>query len=165
MYINIVSANKSMCGELARIKRQVWETTYKGIYPDEKFDNFDITKQAKKFLKIINSQNTYMFVAILDNKIIGYTAIGKAPRRPNAENEEIVLLYVLKEFQGFGVGKALFNFGKDKLKTMCDNFIVYCNKYNKKALDFYLKMGCKIVEMDEDHDDKSLPQVKLIYNF
>jgi hypothetical protein len=34
-------ATEKDCNELARVKHNCWETTYRGIYSDEKIDNFD----------------------------------------------------------------------------------------------------------------------------
>lgn len=166
MLVDIIPASDKMCEELASVKRQVWETTYRGIYPNDKFDNFNIENEYKKFLHMINSNTVELFVAKLNNKIIGYMAIGKSTRRLNAENDEIVLLYILKEFQGLGIGKLLFNFAKEKLKVASPKqFVVYCNKYNDNAINFYTKMGCKICGIDADNEDRSLPQVKFLFKF
>jgi len=55
--ILITQANIEMCKELAEIKKQVWETTYRGIYPDFKFDNFNIDIETEKFKTMINNPN------------------------------------------------------------------------------------------------------------
>ena len=91
-------------------------------------------------------------------------AYGKNPRHPDADCDEIVLLSVLKEWQGQGIGKALFEFAKNRLKDM-DHFILYCNKYNLPAQAFYKRMGCKVLSVDDDNPDKSIPQIKFIYAF
>ena len=115
---------------------------------------------------MIHSTSIKLYVAKLDGEIVGYMAIGKTPRRPNLEREEIVLLYVLKNYQGFGIGKQFFNFAKDQLQQKNpDYFYVFCNKYNQPALSFYQRMGCKILNIDEDNQDKSIPQTKLIYYY
>ena len=164
--VDIIQANDDMCNELAKIKRQVWESTYRGIYPESKFNNFNIENETEKFLNMINNPDIQMFVAIIEDRIIGYMAIGKSPRRPNEEREEIVLLYVLKDYQGMGVGKQFFNIATEKLKKDSnDYFVVYCNKYNQKAQNFYKRMGCEILSIDEDNTDKSLPQIKFIYRY
>ena len=159
MDFSIVKATKDMCPELARVKFETWKTTYGYIYDESKFANFDFNLQAQKFENVINSKDYELFVAIHNNKIIGYMCIGKSPYRPNGK-PEIYLLYVLKEFQGFGVGRAFFNLGKETLKNKGEtDFFIFCNKYNKPAQKFYEKMGGKIFGIDEDNIDKSIPQV------
>jgi len=92
-----------------------------------------------------------------------FLTLGKSPRRQNSDETEIVLLYLLKEYQRLGIGKILFNFAKDIFKkSKLSHFVVYCNKYNKSAQNFYMKMGCEILSVDTDHVDKSLPQIKFI---
>ena len=126
MKLDIIPAHKDMCKELANIKKQVWQTTYKGIYPNEKVNDFNIDEQTKKFLDILTSSSIKLYVVKYNNRIIGYTAIGKSPRRQNADFYELVLLYVLKEFQGKGIGKSLFNFAKEKLRELNHNyFMIY----------------------------------------
>lgn len=164
--VKIVEACEDMCKELSIVKRQVWETTYRGIYPDKKLDNYSYAENEEKFKSYINSNNIELYVVMSENKIIGYTAVGKSPYSPGSNDIEIVLLYILKEFQGMGIGKKIFNFAKDKIKNKGKkSFVVCCNKYNLPAQDFYKNMGCKMVKVDEDNFDRSLPQVTFIYNF
>jgi len=42
-------ADLNDCLELAILKGQVWNTTYKGIYPDEKLSGYDV---AKNFMRL-----------------------------------------------------------------------------------------------------------------
>ncbi len=56
--------------EIAKVKQKCWETTYKGIYEDELIDNFDYEKTADTFKKIILDEDSDLYVAIVDEKII-----------------------------------------------------------------------------------------------
>ena len=163
--ISIIKASENMCAELAKIKRQVWETTYRGIYPDEKLDNYNFTDNESKFKSYIKSPIIDLYVAMIDNKIVGYTAVGKSDKRKTCQESEVVLLYILKQFQGMGIGKKLFDFAKNKLKKEGHKqFVVYCNKYNVNAQSFYKKMGGKVIHVDDDNENHSLPQIKFLYN-
>lgn len=163
--LKISIATEDMCDKLATIKKHIWETTYTGIYDDTKLKNYNHEKQAQKFKQCIDSKNIELYVAIIDEEIIGYVAIGISPHRPNG-NIELAMLNILKNFQGLGIGKALFDFAKEKIKHLNNTgFNVYCNKYNVPAQNFYKKMGCVIVAIDDDTQDKSIPQVKFEYRF
>jgi len=163
--INIIKAKEDMCKELSLLKRQVWETTYRGIYPDEKLDNYDYIKQEESFKSYINSKTLTLYVVMHDNKIIGYTAIGNSPHRPDSSQMEIVMLYILKEYQGLGIGKKVFNFAKELIKSKGkQSFLVYCNKYNLPAQAFYKKMGGTILKIDEDNPNRNLPQITFIFS-
>jgi len=164
MNFSIMKCKKAMCPELAKVKFETWKTTYHYIYDESKFLNFDFSLQEQRFKKLINSKDYELLVAIHNDRIIGYMCVGKSPHRPNGKSE-IYLLYVLKEFQGLGVGRAFFNLGKEIIKNKGETqFYVFCNKYNKPAQKFYEKMGGIVTQIDEDNIDKSIPQIGYLFH-
>ena len=149
------------CRSLATLKRRVWETTYRGIYPDEKLDKYDIDLNENKFKNMIKQKSQKLFVVLNESEIIGYMSCGKIMRAFDEHTHDIGLLYLAKEYQGKGIGLDLFQFAKMELKNQgVTEFIVSCNKYNLPAQHFYKKMGGKIIKIEEDNEDKSIPQVK-----
>ena len=149
------------CRSLATLKRVVWETTYRGIYPDEKLDKYDIDLNENKFKNMIKQKSQKLFVVLNGSEIIGYMSCGKIMRAFDKYTHDIGLLYLTKEYQGKGIGLDLFQFAKMELKNQgVTEFIVSCNKYNLPAQQFYKKMGGKIIKIEEDNEDKSIPQVK-----
>ena len=149
------------CRSLATLKRVVWETTYRGIYPDEKLDKYDIDLNENKFKNMIKQKSQKLFVVLNESEIIGYMSCGKIMRPFDEHTHDIGLLYLAKEYQGKGIGLDLFQFAKMELKNQgVTEFIVSCNKYNLSAQQFYKKMGGKIIKIEEDNEDKSIPQVK-----
>ena len=149
------------CRALALFKIKVWETTYRGIYPNEKLDQSDIEANEKKFEDMIKQRSQKLFVVLDKGEIIGYMSYGKILRAFDEHTHDIGLLYVAKEYQGQGIGKRLFQFAKQKLeKEGVTEFIVSCNKYNFPAQQFYKKMGGTIIKVEKDNEDKSIPQVK-----
>lgn len=162
--MNIRIATDDDCRDLSKLKRRVWETTYRGIYPDEKLDKYDIDLNENKFKDIIKQQSQKLFIVLNNSQIIGYMSYGKIMRAFNRYTHDIGLLYLLKEYQGKGIGSNLFQFAKNQLKNEgVIEFIVSCNKYNLSAQQFYEKMGGKIINVDEDNEDKSIPQVKFLF--
>lgn len=159
--MNIRIATNEDCRSLARLKRRVWETTYRGIYPDEKLDKYDIDLNENKFKDMIKQQSQKLIVVLNDSEIIGYMSYGKILRGFDEHTHDIGLLYLEKEYQGKGIGLDLFQFAKNELKNQgVTEFIVSCNKYNLSSQQFYKKMGGQIIKVDEDNEDKSIPQVK-----
>jgi len=154
------------CDELSKIKREVWETTYRGIYPDSKLDNYDYNAQTNKFKQIVNHEDVYLYVIVIKDKIVGYFDYGKPVFRPYKDYEqEIGLLYLLKEYQSQGIGKKVFFFASNKIKEKGYNkFFISCNKYNYNAQIFYEKMGGKVIEIDKDNNDGSIPQIRYHYD-
>lgn len=157
-------AKEEDCNELSKLKHDVWNETYRGIYDDNKIDNFDYEKNSKKFLNIINNFDIELYVVEDSERLVGYMDCG-IPIRPYKDyNQEIGLLYLLKEYQRKGIGKELFNIAFNRIKENGYNeFFICCNKYNINAQEFYKKMGGIIDETDEDNNDKSIPQIYYIY--
>ena len=158
-------ATKADCPILADVKLAAWETTYRDIYPDYKFDEYDRVKQTQKFEVFVDDPDNDLFVAEnQDGKIVGYMSCGK-PRYPYLDYEqEIGMLYLLTECRGQGLGTQFFEKAVQQIKAKGYNrFFVSCNKYNVPAQHFYLAMGGIIDHADPDNEDRSIPQVTFVY--
>lgn len=163
MYI-IRLAKEGDCDKLSVLKHQVWNETYRGIYSDEKIDNYDYKKNIDKFLGIVNNPNIELYVVEDNGVLVGYMDYGMPYRSYKDYEQEIGLLYLLKEYQNKGIGKELFNIAFNKIKENgYKEFFISCNKYNINAQYFYKRMGGIIDQIDEDNNDKSIPQVKFLY--
>ena len=101
--------------ELAHAIAIVWNTTYKGIVDDEFLTGLlDSEKQsAERLKKSVNEQPNY-YLLTLQDKIIGW--IYYTLDSDKYENSaEIHSLYILKEYQGNGYGKLLYNYAVDNI--------------------------------------------------
>lgn len=166
MEYKIRKTTKNDVEELSRLKQIMWMQTYRGIYSDDVIDNFDYEKHKNKFLKLIDNPDINFYVVESDNKLIGYMTYG-LPTRPFRDYEqEIGLLYLLKEYQRNGIGRELFNIAFNGIKEKgYKEFFISCNKYNVNAQAFYKKMGGEVIYIDEDNIDKSIPQMYFLYKF
>lgn len=145
--------------------KEIYENTFRGIYPDKYIDNFDIESHTEKFKIFVLSQDVELYVVTDSNNIIGYFEFGK-PYRPYGEyTQEIGLFYLKKECRRLGIGNKMFDFAKEQIKkTGVDKFFISCNKFNTNAQKFYEKMGGKSVHIDEDDANDGVPQVKYEYS-
>ena len=118
------------CYEIAKLKGEVWNTTYRGIYSDDTLDNYDVERNKRTFENIINNPKTSLYVATEAENIIGFISCGE-PYRPYLHyKQDIGLLYILKEYQKLGVGKKLFSIAKDIMRENGYNeFFVSVNKH------------------------------------
>ncbi|MCL2773238.1 MAG: GNAT family N-acetyltransferase [Oscillospiraceae bacterium] len=157
-------AAKEDCYEIAKLKGEVWNTTYRGIYSDKAIDNYDVEKNRQTFEKIIENPKISLYVAEDAGKIVGFISCGE-PYRPFLQyKQDIGLFYILKEYQRIGIGKKLFSIAKaDIINNGYNEFFVSVNKYNKNAIDFYIAMGGSIIHIDEDKEDKKDAQIKIHY--
>lgn len=143
-------AEMSDCFSIATLKGIVWNTTYKGIYSDESLANYDVLKNQKIFEQIVNNPEIEVYVAINIDQIVGFMTCGK-PYKPFADfQQEIGMLYILKEYQRQGIGKTFFNIArKQAVQNGYSKFCVAVNKKNYEAQKFYIKMGGNVIDTDE----------------
>ena len=157
--------NKNDIKNLAILKQKVWSETYRGIYSDDIIDNFDYKKAEETFLNIINHERISLYVVESNDELVGYMDVGVPVRTFNDYEQEIGLLYLIKDFQRKGIGKELFYLGCSEIKNNgYKKFFISCNKYNINARKFYEKMGGKLISEDEDNDNRRIVQVKYHYD-
>ena len=91
-----------------------WKETYRGIFPDEILDSLDFHKgiesRRKQLEDEIRERKEITYVAENDRKeIVGFTNVGSADDPLNCTTKaEIRTIYLLKKYQGMGLGKKLF---------------------------------------------------------
>ena len=135
------------CLAIATLKGIVWNTTYKGIYPDNSLANYDIPKNQRIFEQIVHNPDIELYVATDNAKIVGFMTCGK-PYKPYRDfGQEIGLLYILQDYQRRGIGREFFRIARRQMLTGgYHKFIVSVNKLNQPAIDFYHAMSGRIIE-------------------
>ena len=151
----IVKANRDDCKILSRVKRDVWLTTYRGIYEDDKLDNYDYLYHENKFISKLEE----LYVIKDNSEIVGYFSFG-IPRYKYKDYKYCInSLYILNNYQGKGIGKRVFAFINDYCsENNIEGYFTNCNKYNTKALGFYLKMGGVITNLEDKDKSKEAHQ-------
>lgn len=144
-----IKAKPNEAKELSKLRKKVWASTYRGIYPDEIIDNFDYAfHNEKDYFRITSDEYEVFFICEGDEKF-GYLILQK--KRPMLY---IQSLYLIEEFQGKGIGKKAFEVIREFCrKNGYQKFYLGCHPQNKNALGFYSKMGGIITERDEGHEN------------
>ncbi len=115
--------------------------------------NLDIDKAKEIFEKISSNSNHFIYVAILDGRVVGSTSMLIEPKFIHnggnvAHIEDVV---VSKDYQGKGIGEMLMRTLLDLAKdNNCYKTILDCTDEVKP---FYEKIGFKIISngMRYDH--------------
>jgi ribosomal protein S18 acetylase RimI-like enzyme len=115
---------------------QSWIETYTGLFPDEVMARLSLEKNIQ--LAKDYPENTY--VAIVDNKIIGFSCYLESRDDDLEDTGEIVAIYILKEYQGLGIGKQLMEVCYKELSkySKLSLWVLGCNK---KSIGFYERQG------------------------
>ena len=134
------------CYDIAVLKSKVWNTTYQGIYSQEKLTGYDVEKNTRVFESIVTNPEITLYVATDGEKIVGFMTCGK-PYKPFREyGQEIGLLYILKEYQRQGIGKKFFGIARKLVAERgYQDFFLAVNKKNYEAQKFYLTMGGEVL--------------------
>lgn len=120
-------------------------------YDSQNFDKninykWSLSKEHEKcYKKDITNKNSAVFLALIEEKIIGYILCKIIDAEIYAKNKKIAFLedmFVMKKYRGSGIGTMLIKeFIKwEKSKDMKRATVTVSIK-NKKAIDFYRKAG------------------------
>lgn len=139
---------------IIELRRQIWATTYRGIYPDSMIDDFDYAWHKEKELQRIKNPAYAVYFITVDHRNIGYLSIHKA------ETVRLLSLYIVKEHQRQGIGRKAFDFVAEHCRSNnTDSFICSCVPENWNARYFYEKMGGRIVREDLDNEENWMNSV------
>ncbi|USK45808.1 GNAT family N-acetyltransferase [Cytobacillus oceanisediminis] len=147
--MNIRKAVLNDAKGIAKVHVDSWRTTYKNIIPDEFLNN--LSYQRREELWINNIPKGNVFVAENDKgEIVGFSSGGIERSGKYKEYQgELSSIYILKEFQGQGIGKALTNPVIRELEKLgINSMLVFVLEENDSRL-FYEKIGGKIIDTVE----------------
>src|SRR5580704_5929661 len=108
----IREANIEDAASLATINIASWQSTYRGLIADEtlgsmKFEGY--LKKWERILSLIATKENFCYIAENEKgDIIGYANGGKNSHEKLPFDAELYAIYLLKEYQGQGIGKKLF---------------------------------------------------------
>ena len=144
----IRESKKSDSYDIMHVVTLAWNETYKGIVPDAFLNELKQNEMERaqnhynEFDKDINKE----LVLEVDNKIVGFVRYGKSEDKNFTNCGEIIALYILKKYHGYGYGKELVKEAKSRLKNMGFNsMIIACLKGNPSN-EFYKHIGGKYVK-------------------
>lgn len=148
MEIEFVFVKPEEARFLSEMRRKVWLTTYRGIYPDKLLDEFDYEFHNNKNLRMINSEEFSVYFITADGEKAGYLILQY--RNPLY----VQSLYLLSDFRGKEIGRKTFEFIRENCRKIgIKKFYLGCHPENKNALGFYEKMGGIITEKDIGHEN------------
>lgn len=148
-YITIRKAELRDTKEMAKVHVESWRTTYANIVPDEYLKN--LTYESREQIWINSIPNGGVYIAENDEgKIIGFASGGKERSgKYSGFDGEIYAIYILKESQGLGIGKALVKAIIDEIKGMgLISMLVLVLKDNNSHL-FYEALGGEEIDTIE----------------
>ena len=135
-------ANPEDASQLARINIASWRTTYRGLIADEILDGMTFAKYLEKWEQTLASQangDTFCFAAENGSgEVIGYSVCGKNRHEKLPFDAELFAIYLLKEYQGQGIGKNLFLTSVEEFRQRnISSFLLFVLSSNTASRKFY----------------------------
>jgi GNAT superfamily N-acetyltransferase len=129
---------------IAKVHVACWKTTYVGIVPQPALDKLSVSKRIVKWREILISPNDKQqtFVALNTNaEIVGFVNVGISREPTFPYSGELTSIYLLKERQGCGIGRSLFEVGVRWLQeNKYESMFLWVLRENP-TLGFYKHMG------------------------
>lgn len=145
MNLSIRVATTADAALIADISRQTFYDTFAPDNTKENMEKFLAEQFTRDALMMEVGLREHSFLLVYaDDKVAGYVKLreGKTPPSMAGPTLEIARIYVLKEFIGSGVGKALMQASIDQ--AIAKNKKVICLgvwEKNQRAIDFYRAWG------------------------
>ncbi|WP_059105181.1 GNAT family N-acetyltransferase [Shouchella shacheensis] len=130
---------------IATVHVHSWLSTYKGIVADSFLETLSIRARTHRWQDILKGNQGPVFVAEAeDGSIFGFANGGRKRTDGYPDYDyELYAIYLLKEYQGFGAGRALVETTLRDLHTRlgAPSAVVYAFTDNRPACEFYGKLG------------------------
>ncbi|PKR78436.1 GNAT family N-acetyltransferase [Halalkalibacillus sediminis] len=145
----IRKASKSDAYGIAYVHIKSWQSTYKDLVSQEFLLSMDQGERTERWKNILEAGESHLYVALnVNDEIVGFVSGAKEREGKYEADGELYAIYILENYQGKGIGKALTKRLMNLLKE--DGFrsmLVWVLKDNS-ATYFYERMGGKCVDKE-----------------
>lgn len=116
---------------LAECHIACWREAYQGLVPAHVLDAFDVDRRADGWEQVRAKEQGNVYVAIVDDAVIGFAAASRAADRP--VSLELHALYVRAGYYGTGLADQLI----DTAIGQTEPCSLWVFEENPRALQFY----------------------------
>jgi ribosomal protein S18 acetylase RimI-like enzyme len=130
--------------ELGRVHVKSWRETYPGILPQAALDRMSAPMHARRFRHELTAAKDGHVILIAEGAAgaVGYAAGAVLSGEARAADAEVFTLYVLRQAQGAGVGRALLRASARVLQAHgASSLMLFVLTRNERARGFYERMG------------------------
>lgn len=149
--MNIRRARIEDSTAIARVHVESWRSTYAGMLPEDMLVKLSSTRhEARWWRQVLGRIRRRHYVYVAEDEkdgVVGFVSGGPSRDRELDQHGEIYALYLLDEYHGAGVGRALFLRLAQKLRQECGKSLAVWVLSENPSRFFYEAMGGKRVAM------------------
>ncbi|MCT4479165.1 GNAT family N-acetyltransferase [Peribacillus frigoritolerans] len=135
---------------IAIVHVDCWRTTYKEIMPSDFLDNLSYEKRKDIWIKNINRDSNYVYVAENnEGKIVGFIDGGKRDTNQVENSGDLTAIYILENFQRMGIGKKLIKELFLKFEALGFKTIFVEVLEDNKSRFFYEAFGAELLKTEK----------------
>ncbi|CAH0290155.1 MULTISPECIES: GNAT family N-acetyltransferase [Bacillaceae] len=135
---------------IAIVHVDCWRTTYKEIMPSDFLDNLSYEKRKDIWIKNINRDGNYVYVAENnEGKIVGFIDGGKRDTNQVENSGDLTAIYILENFQRMGIGKKLIKELFLKFEALGFKTIFVEVLEDNKSRYFYEAFGAELLKTEK----------------
>jgi ribosomal protein S18 acetylase RimI-like enzyme len=130
--------------ELGRVHVKSWRETYPGILPQAALNRMNAAAHARRFhVELARAPKGHVtLIAEGAEGAVGYAAGALLDREGRGADAEVFTLYVLRQAQGAGVGRALLRASARVLRAEgAKSLMLFVLTRNEHARGFYERLG------------------------
>ena len=152
--LTIREAQPADAAQIAQVNFETWRSTYSGILDPEFLEARSLEEQVSLWQETLNtlSPSSKRFVAVSGRDVVGYSGGGRNPDTRSPFQSELFGIYVLKAYQGQGLGqeltKVLARWLIGQNYQSMQVWIMEKNPYRR----FYEKLGADLLDQSRDLD-------------
>jgi len=158
-------ATREDADAIAAVQVRAWQSTYGNFIPEDCMESVvSIERAWDRWHKILDKDGStnHVYVGLnAENKVVGFVSGGKNRSEPAGFDAEMYALYILKEEQGKGMGKALTrefvrHLDGEGFKSMVA-WVFPFNPYRR----FYEKLGGELLGQVQNVElgDRTFPSI------
>jgi len=146
---SVRAATPADAEQIARVHVLSWQATYKGLIPDKFLAELSVERRAAQWHAALtqHQQTNFLFVAETDaDGVVGFVASGLERQGRKAYTGEIYAIYILKQSQGQGIGRLLFEAAVADLKQRGQTSMLLWVLADNTSRGFYERMGGMLLD-------------------
>lgn len=152
---------RSDAAAIAHVHVESWQHVYRDLLPSGVLQRRTYARRMLNWLQLLGSEpSSEVLVAETGDGLVGFASVGPNRVGHVGYGGEIYTLYMLPEAQGQGIGRCLFEAGRDLLRQQGHRGLIVWVLAGNPAAGFYARMGGRVIDRRKSRlDDATVREI------